>query len=268
MKRFVIKTYSVNYFLLILCSLLLAAVGCQGQPEGINKENVSDNDVEGNIVLDDNEGVAYNPNIDPANFVQTIDHPYFTLTPGTIWVYEGENDEGLAERIEVEVTQDTKTIMGVTTTVVRDRVWLEGELIEDTFDWYAQDSEGNVWYFGEDTKEFEDGEVVSTAGSWEAGVDGAEPGIIMEADPQVGDAYRQEFFKGEAEDMGEVLSVDESVTIDMGRFENCIQVKDWTPLEPDIVEHKFYCREAGNMVFENKVAGDSGKLALVEVKSS
>jgi hypothetical protein len=238
--------------------------GCQNAPGTSDESAASNTD---GIVLEDNAGAAYDPTINPENFTSTVDNPYFALIPSTVWVYEGENAAGETERIEVEVTQDTKTVIGVTTTVVRDRVWKEGELIEDTFDWYAQDQEGNVWYFGEDTKEFENGVVISTAGSWEAGVDGAEPGIIMEANPQVGDAYRQEFFKGEAEDMGEILSVDESVTIDLGRYENCIQVKDWTPLDPDIVEHKFYCQEAGNVVFENKVAGDSGQLALVEVKT-
>jgi hypothetical protein len=156
--------------------------------------------------------------------------------------------------------------LGVTTTVVRDRVWEDGELIEDTFDWYAQDNDGNVWYFGEDSKEIEDGKVVSTEGSWEAGVNGAKPGIVMKANPQVGDAYRQEFLKGEAEDMGQVLSIDESVSIGSGSYEKCLQTKDWTPLEPEVVEHKFYCKEVGNVVLEKKVAGESGQIELIEVK--
>ena len=145
----------------------------------------------------------YAPAIDPANFANstTIDNRYFPLTPGTTFIYEGQTEDGL-ERIESFVTHDTKEILGVTCVVVRVRATIAGELVEDTFDWYAQDNDGNVWYFGEDTKSFEDGMLESTAGSWEAGVGGAFPGIIILGDPLVGLSYRQEFFKGEAEDMG------------------------------------------------------------------
>ena len=142
---------------------------------------------------------SYPVTIDPANFVETVDNPYFPLTPGTTWVYEGESD-GEAERNEVTVTDETKTILGVTCVVVRDVVLIDGEIVEDTLDWYAQDADGNVWYMGEAVQDFEDGELVSTEGSWEAGVDGAQPGIIMLADPQVGDYYQQELYEGEAED--------------------------------------------------------------------
>jgi len=124
---------------------------------------------------------TYNPIIDSADFVTEIDNLYFPLKPGTTFIYRGETEEGV-QRNEVVVTNQTKTILGVLTTVVWDRVWDEDdELVEETYDWYAQDKDGNVWYFGEDSKEYESGVVVSTAGSWEAGVDGAKPGIIMEA---------------------------------------------------------------------------------------
>jgi hypothetical protein len=158
-------------------------------------------------------------------------------------------------------------VLGVTTIVVREREWKNCELAEDTFDWYAQDKDGNVWYFGEDSKEIKQGEVVSTAGSWEAGVNGAKPGIIMKANPQVGDAYRQEFLKGEAEDMGEVLGLNEPVSIGSEDYQSCLKIKDWTPLEPDVVEHKFYSKEVGNLILEKKVAGESGQLELIEIKS-
>ena len=139
---------------------------------------------------------------DPCDFgIENIDNPYTTLTPGTTFTYESVTEEGTEEDIVV-VTNETKEILGVTATVVRDTVTLDGELIEDTFDWFAQDKEGNVWYLGEDTKEYENGEVVTTEGSWEAGVDGAEAGIVMLADPQVGDTYRQEWYPGHAEDAG------------------------------------------------------------------
>src|SRR5687768_15919643 len=131
---------------------------------------------------------SYYPDIDPAAFVSVIDNPYLPLEPGTTLVYEGRSD-GERELIVVTVTDQTKEILGVTATVVRDRVFVNSELAEDTFDWYAQDRHGNVWYLGEDTKEYEEGKVVTTEGSWEAGVDGAQPGIIMLADPQPGDRY-------------------------------------------------------------------------------
>jgi hypothetical protein len=127
--------------------------------------------------------------IDPNNFVSAVTNPYFPLEPGTTFIYKGESD-GAPTRDVMTVTNDTKVILGVTTTVVHHLSYEDKVLVEETFDWFAQDVDGNVWYFGEDTKEFdENGNVISTAGSWEAGVDGAEAGIIMLADPQVGDRY-------------------------------------------------------------------------------
>lgn len=205
--------------------------------------------------------------IDPADFVSTIDNPYFKLTPGSVWIYEGKNDNKEKVRIEVEVTHDTKIVAGVTATVVRDRVWEDGELVEDTYDWYAQDKDGTVWYFGEDVKDYEDGLVVSTAGSWEAGVAGAKPGVMMKANPQVGDAYRQEFLKGQAEDTGQILSLSQSLKIGMGSFGNLLQTQDWTPLEPEVIEYKFYSKAVGNVMFEKKVAGDSGSVELIEYRT-
>ncbi|MGH2764672.1 MAG: hypothetical protein ACRDKA_01980 [Actinomycetota bacterium] len=138
------------------------------------------------------EGRAYEPGIDPTAFVRDIDNPYLPLTPGQTLVYEGVSD-GERERVEVTVTPETKQVMGVTATVVRDRAFVDGELVEDTFDWFAQDRQGNVWYFGEETAEYKGGEIVTRAGSWEAGVDGARPGIVMLAEPRVGDTFRQEY---------------------------------------------------------------------------
>jgi hypothetical protein len=209
-------------------------------------------------------GEAYSPNIDPANFVDEIDNKYFPLKPGTTFVYEGKTEEG-TERIEVTVTSDTTRVMGVECVVVRDKVFLNGGLIEDTFDWYAQDKEGNVWYFGEDTKEYENGKVVSTEGSWEAGVDGAKPGIYMQADPTVGETYRQEYYKGEAEDMAKVLSLDESATVPYGSFDHLLMTKDWNPLEAGVVEQKYYAPGIGN-VLEVGVKGNSDRIELIDVK--
>jgi hypothetical protein len=207
----------------------------------------------------------YNPVINPADFVAQIDNQYLPMTPGTTFVYDGESEDG-KERIQVEVTHETKEILGVTCIVVRDRVWIDDELAEDTFDWFAQDKDGNVWYFGENSKEYEGGKVVSTGGSWEAGVDGAKPGIIMKGNPQVGDAYRQEYYEDEAEDMAEVLSLNESVSVPYGSFENCLKTQEWTPLEPDVVENKYYAPGVG-VVREVAVEGESERVELVEVKT-
>jgi hypothetical protein len=205
----------------------------------------------------------YAPVIDPANFVEGINHPYFSLTPGTTYIYESTTEDGL-ERTEVSVLPDTKQILGVSCTVVRDTVWLDGELVEDTFDWYAQDKDGNVWYMGEDTKEYEDGVAVSTAGAWEAGVDGAQPGIIMEANPQIGDVYRQEYYAGEAEDMAEILNLSDSASVPYGVFDNVLVTKEWTPLEPDVAEQKYYAQGIG-MVFSEVVEGGTGRMELVDI---
>jgi len=210
------------------------------------------------------EGGEYSPVINPEDFVEEIDNTYFPLIPGTTFVYEGEGEDGEAIRNEVSVTQDTREVMGVTTTVVLDKEWEDGEMIEETLDWYAQDKEGNIWYFGEDSKEYEDGEVVSTEGSWEAGVDGAQPGILIKGDPQVGDVYRQEYLEGEAEDMAEVLSLNESVTVDYGSFENCLQTKEWNPLEPDSEENKYYAPDLG-LLLEVQIEGGDERLELIEI---
>jgi hypothetical protein len=212
----------------------------------------------------------YSPNIDSSNFVKGIDNPYFPLEPGTTWVYEGQTAEG-TERVEDTVLQETKRVMGVECVVLRDRVWLKGELIEDTVDWHAQDKEGNVWYFGEYTKEYENGKVVSTEGSFEAGKEGALPGIIMPADPKVGDSYRQEYYKGEAEDMAEVISLDgtalnDAVSTPYDSFsEDILVIKDWNPLEPNILEHKYYAPGIG-LIGETKITGPAEKIELIDFK--
>lgn len=207
----------------------------------------------------------YAPVIDPANFVDVIDNAYWPLVPGTTFIYEGETDEGL-EHIEVYVTRETRVVMGVACTVVRDTVALDGELVEETFDWYAQDKDGNVWYFGEDSKEYEDGEVVSSAGSWEAGVDGALPGIVMYAQPAVGQVYRQEYYPGEAEDMAEVINLTESETVPYGSYDNLLMTREWTPLEPDVAEHKYYAPGVG-LILEVVVEGGSGRIELIEIRT-
>ena len=200
--------------------------------------------------------------LSPDDFVARIDHPYWPMSPGSRWVLVDETGEGL-ERVEVTVTSETRSIQGIEATVVRDVVTQDGELIEDTFDWYAQDRDGNLWYLGEDTKEYEKGKVVSTAGSWESGVDGAEGGILLPAEPRVGLTYRQEYYEGEAEDAAEVLSIDERVQVPFGSFHGVLMTKDYTPLEPRLLEHKFYARGVGP-VLTLAISGSSAREELVE----
>ena len=207
----------------------------------------------------------YAPEIDPANFTTLVDNPYFPLTPGTTYIYEGETAEG-TERVEVVVTHDTQVVMGVTCIEVRDTVYLNGEVIEDTFDWYAQDNQGNVWYFGEDTKEYENGQVVSTAGTWKGGVDGAQPGIIMLAQPEVGHLYRQEYYAGEAEDMAEVISISESATVAYGSYDNLVMTREWTPLTLGLAENKYYAQGIG-LVLEVMVEGGSERIELIDIQT-
>ena len=203
--------------------------------------------------------------IDPANFVSQVDNEYFPLTSGTTLIYRGES-EGVPTRDEMYVTNDTKLILGVTCVVVRDRAYQDGVLVEDTFDWYAQDVDGNVWYFGEDTKELDEkGNVISTEGSWEAGVNGAEPGIIMLADPKKGNRYQQEFATYVAEDMAQVLSLDESICVRYGCFDNVLLTKEWSPLEKGVVENKYYARGVG-FIFSDMVKGGSETSELVRVR--
>jgi hypothetical protein len=177
----------------------------------------------------------YNPHIDPAEFTTKVDNEYFPMKPGTTFLYAGGT-----EHSEMSVTHHTKKVMGVECIVVDHREWEGDKLIERTYDWFAQDKEGSVWYFGEDTKEYENGEVVSTKGSWEAGVDGAKPGIIMHSDPKVGQFYHQEYYPGEAMDMARVLSLKASVRVPYGSFDEVLETREWTPLQPGFSEKNYY----------------------------
>jgi hypothetical protein len=199
--------------------------------------------------------------LDPAGFTAEIDNEWMPLAVGSRWLYRETDGEGGEQRVEVTVLDETREVMGIDVRVVHDVVTEDGEVIEDTFDWYAQDAHGNVWYFGEDTKELEDGKI-STAGSWEAGVDGAQPGILVPADPEVGMTYRQEYYAGEAEDAAAVLSLDERVEVAFGQYDGVLMTKDYTPLEPDVLEHKFYARGVG-MVLALQISGGSGREELI-----
>lgn len=205
----------------------------------------------------------YHPVINPDDFVDVIDNPYLPLTPGTIHFFQKETEEGEIESIRVEVTDQTKEILGVMCTVVRDTVYLDGEVIEDTLDWFAQDVQGNVWYFGEHSEEFEDGVLVALEGSWIAGEDGAKPGIVMQANPVAGVTYRQEFLLGEAEDAAQVISLDESESVPYGDFNGLLQTRDFSPLEPDHEEFKYYHPGTGLILEVDPESGERTELIAI-----
>lgn len=213
-------------------------------------------------VIEVDNGGTYQPNLDPANFVDVIDNRYLPFQPGMRWVYEGDSD-GRSERIEVIVTEEHRDIRGVSATVVRDTVHVGGELVEDTYDWFGQDTEGNVWYLGEDSTSYRSDGTTSKGGSWEYGVDGALAGIVMLADPAPGDSYRQEYYPGEAEDLGEVLRVGETKKIGIGIYTDVVVTEDWNPLEPGTIENKYYAPGVGN-IYSEHTRGDSETVELVE----
>ena len=206
---------------------------------------------------------TYAPTFDPRSMSATIDNPYLPLVPGTEFRFRGTGASSRETTI-ITVTNETRMILGVRARVVRDRVFLGDTLVEDTFDWYAQDAAGNVWYLGEDTKEYKHGKLVGTEGSWEAGARGAEAGIAMPAKPEahIGELYRQEQLAGVAEDRGKVVAMHASITVPAGTYRDCVETEDTTPLEPDVRERKFYCRGFG-LVRERESARAGSELVGV-----
>jgi hypothetical protein len=205
---------------------------------------------------------SYAPRIEPAAFTATVDNPYLPLRPGTRWVYEGRSGEGL-ERKVVEVTDVTRVVMGVPCIVVHDTVTVDGQPYEDTSDWLAEDRDGTVWTFGEASSIRGDDGRFTAAGSWEAGVHGALPGIAMQAHPRPGSPYRQEYLPGQAEDMARVISVTEALTVPNGSYVEVVVTRDWSPLEPGVADHKHYAPGIG-MIREEAVEGGTSRLDLIE----
>ena len=244
-------------FGLLAASVLLAAA-CNARSGGDSSENA------GSTKPGPEKSAGYAPRVVRADFTTRVDNRYFPLDPGTTFIYRGNTEDG-TEGDTVRVTRDTRTVMGVECVVVDDRVTEDGQLAEQTYDWYAQDAKGNVWYFGEESKEYANGKVKTTEGSWEAGKDGAEPGIIMPADPKVGKSYRQEYYEGEAEDMARPLELDGAVEVPYGSYNNVLVTEEWTPLENKVAEHKFYAPGVGN-VKEVATRGPRETLTLVDVK--
>ncbi len=208
---------------------------------------------------------VYNPQI-PAAWASAVTNTYFPLVPGTVKNFSGQTPGGL-ETITYEVLQATKVVNGVTAAVVLDRVYLAGNLIEETFDWFAQDTAGNVWYLGEESREIQNGQVLNTEGSWEWGVDGALPGIYMWADPaaHVGEEYRQEYYQGVAEDLGKVITLSQSITVPGGSFTNCIVTEDRVGADPSQpLAHKTYCPQVGSV---HELALDGSTPVVLESQS-
>jgi hypothetical protein len=238
---------------LVALAAALAAAACGGD---------DDSGTAGSDLPQGSEPVDLNPD----DFTTEIDNPYWPLKVGSRWVYSETDAEGANQRVVVTVTDKTKRIAnGIEARVVRDVVTdLDtGEATEITDDWYAQDQEGNIWYMGEATAEYENGKLVTRAGSFEAGVDGAQPGIIMPADPQVGQAYRQEYYKGEAEDEGAVLSLDAQAEVPAGHYPDALMTQDTNPLEPKVFELKFYAKGVGP-VLAVSVSGGTDREELLK----
>lgn len=197
-------------------------------------------------------------------FSARVDNPWFPLRTGTTLIYRGVKD-GKPSRDVVRVTGRTKTIDGAPCAVINDRLYLEGRLAERTSDWYTQDAQGNVWYYGEDTAELDrNGRVTSTEGTWQAGRNGAVPGIFMPAHPRIGEAHRQEYLKGHAEDHFRVLSLRATVRVRGAASHRALLTEETTPLERGVVDHKFYVRGIGT-VLEQTVKGGDERNALVSV---
>jgi hypothetical protein len=201
----------------------------------------------------------------PANFVEFIDNPYFPLPPGTTFIYSGPTAEEGPQLLQITVTHQKKMILGVNTTVVIETLNKDGILNEVSTNWFAQDKWGNVWYFGEASKLYQDGQVYSTEGSWEAGVDGAQPGVIMEGRPRIGDFYNQEIAPGVAQDQALVLSLNNHIKVPYGNFNKCLLTKESSPLDPGLFEYKYYARGIG---FILGIDTDGLPLKLFDVISS
>jgi hypothetical protein len=209
-------------------------------------------------------GSSYHPVIQPSEFTANVTNPWFPLRPGTTYLYTGTKD-GKKALDTFQVSRDTKKIDGVVTRVVNDRLFLDDVLEERTSDYYAQDRCGNVWYFGEDTATLDrNGNVTDRSGSFHAGVGGAQPGVFMQHDPQIGRWFRQEWSQGQAEDKYRALSTSASVAVRYGSFHNALRTEEKTALEPGVTDNKYYVRGVGE-VEEVAVQGGTEKLQLVDV---
>ena len=218
----------------------------------------------GSSMSSDQSAKAYNPEIHPADFSTKITNRYFALPIGKKMTFEAKLASGVDEKIEIEVLKDTKVIGGVETIVYLDKVYNNGQLVEETRDYLAQHKNGDVWYFGEDVNNFANGKLKDHAGTFMHGKNGAKAGIWMKAEQRVGDSYRQEYYLGEAEDMRDTIATGLTVTTKLGRYTDCVKVYDWTPLDKTSREYKYYCPQVRSLVLnEDVTTGDRSELTKV-----
>src|ERR671916_799346 len=267
-RRLIEKVHVMSRFRVIVIAaalVMLFTAGCNAKDSQNATSGQARGDTGAGSPLDLPQG-AEPVNLDPKDFTTRIDNPYWPMDPGARWTYRETDQEGAKLKVVVTVSDRTKKIAnGVTARVVRDTVTENGKIIEDTFDWYAQDKEGNIWYLGENTAEFKNGKLVTKAGSFEAGVDGAQPGIIAPANPQDGMQYRQEYYRGQAEDNGEILSTDEMVEVPYGQFDNALLTKDTITIEPNVLEYKLYAPRVGPVLVVGVSGGPGSREELIEV---
>jgi hypothetical protein len=271
LRRLIEKVHAMRRYRVIVIAaalVVLFSAGCNAK----DNQNVSSDQSRsgtGSGITQDLPQRSEPVNLDPKDFTTRIDNPYWPMDPGTRWTYRETDQEGAQLKVVVTVSDQTKKIAnGITARVVRDTVTRDGELIEDTLDWYAQDSEGNIWYLGENTAEFHNGKLITKAGSFEAGVDGAQPGIVMPADPQDGMQYRQEYYRGEAEDNGEILSTNEKVRSPFGQFDNALLTKDTITIEPNVLQYKLYAKGIGPVVALGVSGGPASREDLINLDTA
>jgi len=260
------------------CAFLIAAIflyGCgqkqtgQIQPQSQMPKNQNQQPpiaAAQSVAIPKADASDYNITINPADFVSAIDNKYFTLKPGSVITYKGKKDNAVVVDSN-EVTKDTKDILGIKTVVVKDTITENDKITEISYDWFAQDKNGTVWSFGEDMKEYDaTGKVTNTIGSWEAGKSGALPGVVMTANPQLGDSWKQEYLKGIAEDRGEILGIDETIKTAYGSYQHCVKTKDWSAVEPGVIENKYYCQDnSSNVVSIKTVQGGNEYSELASI---
>lgn len=238
--------------MLVACAGIGLVAAADGIPAVLNK-----------AINEKLPAINFTPAFDAQSFTDHVDNPYFPLKPGTTFIYTGIKG-GAQARETFQVTDDHKTILGVATTVVHDTLYAGGKVVEETTDWYAQDKQGNVWYFGEATKALDKGKW-TTEGSWQAGVDGARPGVYAQATPKVGDSYMQEFFNHRAGDSAKVLALNEPITVPYGSYKNAQLTMEWTSDEPGAFDAKYYVSGVG-VVKEFAVTGAMEKLSLEKIE--
>lgn len=243
---------SKNKIIIVLVLLVLVIIGVKGVFKR-DKNSISTNQ----------SSEKYNPQINPADFTTKIANKYFSLPVGKKMFFDAESKDG-HEKIVIEITGETKIIEGVTTLVYLDTVYLNSQVHEVTRDYLAQHKNGDVWYFGEEVDNYENGKLKDHAGTFIHGRNGAKAGIWMKAEQKVGDSYKQEYYKGEAEDMRDTVATSQTVTTKIGTYTDCVKVYDWTPLDKKSREYKYYCPQVGSLVLNENL--ETGKRSeLIEV---